>query len=100
MFWKWKKKRVVETNFKCSCCGEFHNVWPALTYNSPIHYFMLSRQEKDTIAELTSDFCIIERESQIDRFIRVVLYQKVVNYHVPLEYGLWVSLSEKSLFEL
>ncbi|MEX0288496.1 MAG: DUF2199 domain-containing protein [Flavobacteriaceae bacterium] len=94
MFWKRKKDKPGK--YRCSECGEIHKNWPALTYNSPTPYFALTESEKETIGELTSDFCIIEYEGQTDRFIRVVLRLKVNDYHDTLEYGLWVSLSEKS----
>ena len=45
---------------------------------------------------MDSDFCKIEYPNQTDRFIRVVLKQKIINSQITLEYGLWVSLSESS----
>jgi len=48
------------------------------------------------MAELSSDFCIIRHPDQIDRYIRCTLTQKVIDHCEDLEYGLWVSLSEKS----
>lgn len=84
------------TEFKCSECGETHENWPALAYNSPTSYHNLSETEKEKIGKIDADFCVIEYQDQTDRFIRVVLNQKVINYFDTLEYGLWVSLSEKS----
>ncbi|WP_075340444.1 DUF2199 domain-containing protein [Tenacibaculum agarivorans] len=92
MFWKKKKNK----EFRCSVCGEIHNEWPALAYASPSSYFQLTEEEKNNIAKINDDFCIINYEDQTDRFIRVVLKQKIVDYDDILEYGLWVSLSEKS----
>lgn len=48
------------------------------------------------MAQLSSDFCTIFHESQTDRFIRCCLDQKVVDHDQPLEYGVWVSLSERN----
>jgi len=48
------------------------------------------------MARLSTDFCEIYYEDQTDRFIRVTLTQKVVDACEDLEYGLWVSISEKS----
>jgi hypothetical protein len=48
------------------------------------------------MAELSADFCVITHPDQTDRFIRAVLYQKVIGDCRQLEYGLWTSLSEKS----
>ena len=82
--------------FTCSCCGKEHEEWPALAYISPTNYNTLSEEEKQNIAELDPDFCVITYADQTDRFIRCTLTQKVIDHCGDLEYGLWVSLSEKS----
>jgi len=92
MFWKKKRKKT----YKCSVCGKTHKDWPALTFNSPNSYFELSEAEKKSIAMIDSDLCKITYEDQTDRFIRVVLKQKILASEQILNYGLWVSLSEKS----
>jgi hypothetical protein len=85
--------------FSCSCCGQNHEEWPALAFNSPDNYYFLSENEKQSIASLDSDFCVINYEDQTDRFIRCTLNQKVNDYCEDLEYGLWVSLSENSFLD-
>ena len=92
----WKKKKAKSTDFKCPVCGQMHSEWPALTFKSPANYDFLSAQEKSELGRLDSDFCEIHYEDQIDRFIRVTLTQKVNDICENLDYGLWVSLSEKS----
>ena len=93
MFWK-KKKSPFE--FKCSQCGEFHKDWPAIAYDAPWQYHTLTEQEKDEIAHLRSDMCIINWDDQTDRFIRTVLQMPVNDFELTLEYGVWVSVSEQS----
>jgi len=85
--------------FKCSCCGEIHEEWPALTYISPDNYNCLSENDKKKIGYLDNDFCIIKHNDQINRFIRCTLTQKVNDNCQDLDYGLWVSLSEKSFLD-
>jgi len=81
----------------CDCCGKEHESWPAITYNAPNSYSNLSAQEKEEIAVIYEDFCVIKyADGHIDRFIRVVLIQKVNDHCEDLEYGFWVSLSETS----
>lgn len=82
--------------FICECCGKEHESWPALTYNTPNSYHNLSDQEKEEIAVIDSDFCVIKHPEHVLRFIRVVLFQKVNDHCEDLEYGFWVSLSEQS----
>lgn len=83
--------------YKCEICGNEHNVFPALTYPSPDYYYWLSEEKKAEFnAQLDTDFCSIESPDRTDRFIRCVLIQKVNDHCQNLEYGLWVSLSEKS----
>lgn len=80
----------------CSSCGKEHEEWPALTFIAPDNYDALSDEDKNKIAKLSSDFCEIKHLDQIDRFIRCTLFQKVNNHCQDLDYGVWVSLSEKS----
>lgn len=80
----------------CTNCGKEHEEWPSLAFIAPDNYHVLSEQDKAEIATLSSDFCVITHEDQTDRFIRVVMIQKVNDHCEDLDYGLWVSLSEKS----
>ena len=82
--------------YTCSCCGKEHEDWPALTYMSPTNYDTLSEEDKQNIGKLESDFCIITHPDKTDKFIRCTLTQKVIDHCEDLEYGLWVSLSDKS----
>lgn len=83
--------------FICECCGEEKEEWPAIAYNSPSAYMNLT-EEQEKNSELTSDFCIIRYEDETCYFIRAVLVQNVVDSCQNLEYGVWVSLSEKSFY--
>src|SRR5438552_14502139 len=87
------------TKYVCSCCGREHVGLPSLTYTSPSNYHYLSEDDKQKIGELDSDFCTIRYPDQTDRFIRCTLTQKVIDYCSDLDYGLWVSLSEKSFLD-
>jgi hypothetical protein len=82
--------------YKCNVCGQEHKEWPALTFITPTPYDVLSEDDKLEIAELDSDFCVITHVDQTDRFIRVTLTQRVIDNCQDLDYGLWVSLSEKN----
>lgn len=84
--------------FTCKCCGKEHDEWPAIAYSSPSPYLDLTEEELE-YSELTSDFCIIEYPEQTDRFIRVVFVQEVIDSCQDLDYGVWVTLSEKSFDE-
>ncbi len=82
--------------FTYSVCGQVHDGFPALGYDAPHSYHILSEEEKAAIAELSSDFCVIRHPEQTDRFIRAVLNKKIIDHPEMLQYGVWVSLSEKS----
>lgn len=92
MFWNKNKFKKI----KCSECGKSHLELPALAFKSPANYSFLSENEKLEIGELEIDFCEILYEDQIDKFIRVNLNQKINDSCESLQYGLWVSLSDKS----
>ncbi|MBI3220529.1 MAG: DUF2199 domain-containing protein [Bacteroidetes bacterium] len=85
-----------QIKYTCSCCGKEHDEWPALTFKSPDPYHTLSQTDKDNIAEISDDFCIVKHPDQTDRFIRCTLTQKINDHCKGLDYGLWVSLSERS----
>lgn len=94
MFWRKLKNKK---KFKCAKCGKIHNELPALGFNTPDHYDMLLEEEKESIAEISSDFCIINHPEQTDRFIiRTVTTIKVNDACEDLDYCIWVSLSKKS----
>ncbi|MCW3106161.1 MAG: hypothetical protein JWQ09_667 [Segetibacter sp.] len=78
--------------YTCSSCGKQHEGLAAIAFDTP----SLSDEDKEKITELTSDFCVIQHEDQTDRYIRAVLFQKVIDHCEDLQYGIWVSLSEKS----
>ncbi|CAA7386254.1 DUF2199 domain-containing protein [Chryseobacterium fistulae] len=82
----------------CKCCGKEQEDWPALAYSSPSLYMDLSEEELKN-AELTSDLCTITHSSETYYFIRAVMVQEVNDNCQNLEYGVWVSLSEKSFNE-
>ncbi len=82
--------------FVCTCCGEEQDQYPAIAYKVPLYYANLSEEEKESIAEIDSDTCIVKEAEMTFRFVRGVLVQKVTDGCQDLEYGVWVSLSEQS----
>ncbi|WP_405292313.1 DUF2199 domain-containing protein [Algibacter sp. Ld11] len=93
------KRKPKPSEFKCSTCGEIHDELPALGFISPLYYDTLNKKDKENIAELSSDFCVITHEDQTDRFIRTTLTIPINKVCEDLDYGIWVSLSEKSFNE-
>lgn len=83
--------------YTCTSCGEKHEDMPALCFATPDPYNQLSEEERIAYqAECDSDFCIIRYPDQTDRFIRAVLLIPIIGHEETLEYGVWVSVSEKS----
>jgi len=82
--------------YTCTSCGQVHKEWPALAFDSPTSYNVLSDSMKKQIGEISDDFCIVHHSEQTDRFIRGTLTLKVIDHCENLDYGAWVSLSEKS----
>ncbi len=84
----------------CEKCGKIHDGFPALTFNAPYSYYALNDEDRSRyVKELNDDFCVLEYEDQTDRFIRAVLFQQITDCCEELQYGIWVSLSEKSFDE-
>ncbi len=82
--------------FICSECGNEHESWPAITFDTPVYFSELSEEDRQKICELSTDFCVIKHHDRTDRFIRATLIQEVIDECECLDYGIWVSLSEKS----
>lgn len=82
--------------YTCSCCGAVHEDWPALIYRTPEFYHQLSEHQKEQHTEIDDDFCVVKLDDEVFRFIRVTMVQTVNDHCQNLDYGLWVSLSEKS----
>ncbi|KQT33084.1 hypothetical protein ASG22_17840 [Chryseobacterium sp. Leaf405] len=82
----------------CQCCGGEKEDWPAIAYSAPYPYFHLTEEELKN-SELTSDLCIIRYSDETCYFVRTVLVQEVNESCQDLDYGIWVSLSEKSFNE-
>ena len=84
------------TEYICGHCGKTHTDLPAIAFITPYYYNILSDDDKINIATINSDFCVIEHDDQTDFFIRTTLKQKLIDSCDFLEYGIWVSLSEKN----
>lgn len=84
--------------YTCECCGKVLEDWPSLTFKAPSYYWNLDEEKKQTHATLTNDFCTVrsDEDGATYYFIRVVMFQKVIDSCQDLHYGLWVSLSEAS----
>ena len=95
-FFKIKSK---PSKYRCSTCGEIHDDLPALGFLSPFYYASLDEKDKKEMGELSSDFCVITHNEQTDRFIRTTLTIPITDACEDLDYGIWVSLSEKSFNE-
>ena len=49
-----------KTRYTCAKCGQVHDEWPALAFESPTSYNVLPKSTKEEIGELTNDFCIVK----------------------------------------
>ncbi|MGX7666651.1 DUF2199 domain-containing protein [Flavobacterium pedocola] len=95
MFWD-KFRGNKKKEFKCETCGKVHKELPAIVFKAPFHYDALSEKDKNEIAEISDDFCVISYPEQTDRFIRTVLSFQINDTCESLDYGVWVSVSEKT----
>ena len=84
--------------YTCADCGQEHEDWPALVFPTPLSYMQLTDEEREEV-ELTDDLCVIRKPEHTYYFIRVVMVQMVTDACQSLDYGVWVSLSEKSFKE-
>ena len=83
--------------YTCTQCGQTHDELPAIAFDAPQYYYILSIEDRRKfVKKLTSDLCILAYNNQTDYFIRTVLNQKITRHDDRLQYGVWVSVSETS----
>ena len=83
-------------NYICATCGKTHSDLPSIGFEVPFHYDILSEKDKEEIALINEDLCRIEHATQTDYFIRAVLQIPIIDHEQTLDYGIWVSVSEKT----
>lgn len=82
--------------FKCSCCGELHEGSPSFAFAAPDPYTWLTEEQKQRIAQISDDLCIIRHEERTDYFVRAVLEIPIHGANEPFTWGVWVSASQQS----
>lgn len=84
----------MNSELKCTVCGEVHQSYPVLTFAYPNSYYWLTDTQKDTYPiHMDSDCCTIEYPDRTDYFIRSLLKQKIAGTSLYLHYDLWVAVS-------
>lgn len=84
------QRHTPRMRYRCPSCTEIHHGFPALAYNMPDAIFLLSAEERDRRAVVSSDLCILDDARY---FIRCVLAISVNGYGEDLEYGPWVEIN-------
>jgi hypothetical protein len=79
--------------FRCYTCNEEHEGIPSFSWDYPANYLYIPIEEREQRCELSSDWCIIDREQF---FIRGSLEIPVIDSSEPFVWGAWVSLSERN----
>jgi hypothetical protein len=76
--------------YQCTRCEKVHEGLPAMTFDAPYYYYLLTEAERAARAVLTDDFCVVDGE---DYFVRTVLEIPILGYADRLHWGVWSSLS-------
>lgn len=80
--------------YTCSRCGEVHDGLPfSYGADAPAYWYAIPEAERDGRAVLNDDLCAIDEEFF---FIRARLLIPVHHGPCDFEWGVWVSLSERS----
>jgi hypothetical protein len=79
--------------YKCKTCGKVHDGIPTFGADKPAQYWDVPKDKINTDVELTSDICIIANRFF---FVRGCIEIPVLNQNDYFEWGVWVSLSDKS----
>ena len=78
--------------FTCSTCGEVHHGLPDVSFDAPIYYYQIPKDDRERLATLSSDLCVIENR---DFFVRGVLEIPIRGTAEAFGWGVWASLSQK-----
>lgn len=82
-------------SYRCSTCGEAHEVLPHIGIDYPDHYWEVPEAERGPRVVLTTDTCVIDGGHY---FIRGVIEIPVHEYPENFGFGVWVS-QKKENFE-
>ena len=79
--------------FLCSCCGQLHEGVPSFGTDAPLSYYDVPAEQRSGRCDLGSDDCVIDGRSF---FVRGCIEIPVHGEAEPLNWGVWVSLSQAS----
>jgi hypothetical protein len=86
---------MLRYSWTCRCCGQPHAELPIhWGAEAPVYYDALSEAERETRADLSADFCIIDGEHF---FIRGVIEIPIVGQSERFTWGVWTSLSAANM---
>jgi hypothetical protein len=82
------------SGFTCATCGQYHHELP-LCFGAevPDFYYSVPPAEREARIEVSADWCVIDNEHF---FVRGCIKIPIVDYHEPLIWNVWTSLSEAS----
>src|SRR5262245_15429155 len=87
---------LEDFRWHCTCCGrEMTGLPQAIAFDCPLHWTRLDEVDR-VRSSLTPDFCRIETETGVARYIRCVLPLPVPEIADEFEFGVWTSVSERS----
>ena len=80
----------------CSVCGEYHEeALRDIRVGLPDPVFVLDDGERDSLAELSDDFCVYTETRDAPRyFVRGLLHLPIHGDGRDFRYGLWVETNE------
>ena len=86
--------------FICSTCGKTHDVSEiSFGADAPVQWNLLSDVERAE-SELGGEQCVVVTKDQRHFFVRACLDVPIQATERAFTWGVWVSLSEKSFFEM
>ena len=85
----------MDHSWTCSCCGQtFSTLCMSYAVPAPRNWFAIPEKERARRAQLSADLCTIDG---VEHYVRGCLEILVLDWHEPLVWAIWVSVSEESL---
>lgn len=85
----------MSISFTCSCCGQNHEGFPALTFRAPANWDWANEEQRAQDWKLDEDLCAFK---DVDFYIRAVLVLPIRGSEQTLEFGVWSTLSKDNFW--
>ena len=79
--------------YKCKTCEKIHEGFPAIAFDTPLHYLAVPESERSRRCKIDEDLCVVDNEAF---YVRCTLEYPVLDSDEVFNWGIWGSLSKEN----